>query len=187
MATTGRPRDPDVEGRVLRATLELLDAKGYAGLRIDDVAAAAGVAKTTVYRRWRSLPEVALDAIELALGERRFAPTGDVEADLVALLHLMHGSLEGNPVGWHLPLIGVDLLSQAELAERYRERFVAPLRGQAITLIERGVAEGRFSPEVDAATLVDAVVGSLLYRRVVGGDPPEPATLVRLALRALRP
>jgi len=48
----GRPRDIDVDRRILIAARDLLLVNGYATLSIDEVADRAGVAKTTLYRRW---------------------------------------------------------------------------------------------------------------------------------------
>ena len=47
-----------VRNAVLEATAELLTEVGYDQLTIDEVAARAGVHKTTVYRRWPTKPEL---------------------------------------------------------------------------------------------------------------------------------
>src|SRR5260370_6732089 len=52
VARRGRPRDSAVDRRVLSAAWDLLNARGYAGLNVDEVAERAAVAKTTLYRRW---------------------------------------------------------------------------------------------------------------------------------------
>lgn len=49
----GRPRDPEADDRIAGAALELLREQGPAGVHIDAVATRAGVARTTVYRRYR--------------------------------------------------------------------------------------------------------------------------------------
>ena len=43
-----------VRARVLEATVDALAADGFGGLQMESVAAAAGVNKTTLYRRWRT-------------------------------------------------------------------------------------------------------------------------------------
>ena len=49
---------------ILDATRDLLGEKGDIGsLTIEAVAARSGVAKTTIYRRWRDKWELALDAV----------------------------------------------------------------------------------------------------------------------------
>lgn len=48
----GRPRREGADEEILAVALELLREKGYRELTVDAVAERAGVAKTTVYRRW---------------------------------------------------------------------------------------------------------------------------------------
>ncbi len=50
----GRPRREGADEEILAIALEMLTAKGYRELTVDAVAERAGVAKTTVYRRWPS-------------------------------------------------------------------------------------------------------------------------------------
>lgn len=48
----GRPRDPDLEERVFDAVLGVYGKKGWSGLTIGEVAAAARVGKSSIYLRW---------------------------------------------------------------------------------------------------------------------------------------
>jgi len=48
----GRPRRAGADEEILGVALEMLREKGYRALNVDEVAERAGVAKTTVYRRW---------------------------------------------------------------------------------------------------------------------------------------
>src|ERR1041384_3599779 len=50
----GRPLSPEFNDRILQAALAMLADVGYARLRLDALAASAGVAKTTILRRWPS-------------------------------------------------------------------------------------------------------------------------------------
>ena len=66
----GRPRREGADEEILAVTLELLREKGYRELTVDAVAERAGVAKTTVYRRWPSKGDLVAAAIApLALPE----------------------------------------------------------------------------------------------------------------------
>jgi AcrR family transcriptional regulator len=54
VASTGRPRDPQIDAAVLKATIVVLGHSGYAGLALEDVARRAGTSKPAIYRRWGS-------------------------------------------------------------------------------------------------------------------------------------
>ena len=69
---------------VLRATIDELARSGYAALRVDDVAARAGVNKTTVYRRWPTKTDLVAAAIRASAGQHEPVPdTGSARRDLV--------------------------------------------------------------------------------------------------------
>ena len=53
-ARRGRPRSDRVHRAILDAARELLIEEGFAHLRLEHVAARAGVGKATIYRRWDS-------------------------------------------------------------------------------------------------------------------------------------
>lgn len=70
----GRPRDPSVDGRVIDALITILAENGMPGVHADLIAATAGVGKATVYRRWRTMPDLLRDTVA-TLGVR----PGDVD------------------------------------------------------------------------------------------------------------
>ena len=64
-ARPGRRRDESLTRAILEATLALLREQGYDGLSIEAIARRAGVSRPTIYKRWRSLSDLALDAARL--------------------------------------------------------------------------------------------------------------------------
>lgn len=88
----GRPRREGADEEILAVVRKLLGELGYRALSVDEVAERAGVAKTTVYRRWPSKGALAAAAIapapvaasaEELLRETRalLAPFADAEDD----------------------------------------------------------------------------------------------------------
>ncbi|HSD79712.1 MAG TPA: helix-turn-helix domain-containing protein, partial [Solirubrobacteraceae bacterium] len=77
----GRPRDPDADARIMRAALELAADGGLRGLRMEAVAARAGVGKATLYRRWSSKQTLLADAIRAAAREIDPPDLGSVRED----------------------------------------------------------------------------------------------------------
>jgi len=71
---------------VLRTTVEIIGEHGFAGLRVDDVAARAGVNKTTIYRRWPTRGDLLIAALTSLSAQPVSAETGHLESDLHATL-----------------------------------------------------------------------------------------------------
>src|ERR1700736_1423046 len=90
----GRPRDGAVDQRVLSAAWGLLHAGGYAALNVDDVAERAGVAKTTLYRRWPTKDHLAIAVVTRMTPPVPVPDTGNLCRDLtefaVALATSLH-------------------------------------------------------------------------------------------------
>lgn len=60
---TGRPRSAAADAAILAATRDALVELGWSKLTMGDVSARAGVAKTTLYRRWAGKNELVVDAV----------------------------------------------------------------------------------------------------------------------------
>ena len=85
---TRRPggRTARTRAAVLQAALSELIENGYPGLTVERIAARAGVAKTTIYRRWGSLEGLLADLMaEQAAREIPVQDEGDLGSDLRAL------------------------------------------------------------------------------------------------------
>src|SRR5258708_16826943 len=93
VARRGRPRDSAVDRRVWSAAWDLLNARGYAGLNVDEVAERAAVAKTTLYRRWPTKDHLAVAVAAQMLGEVPIPDTGDLRRDLTEFAAALAASL----------------------------------------------------------------------------------------------
>lgn len=89
-STRGRKLDSSRNAHILDVALDVLAERGYEGMTIDLVAARANAARATVYRRWASKADLAIDAVEhLSRGDAEHAPlpdTGNLRDDLVAAI-----------------------------------------------------------------------------------------------------
>lgn len=84
-----RPRPGGRSARVRRAVLdvvvELLEEGGVQAVTVAEVAARSGVNASSIYRRWRDVDALILDAAQdLSLGAIDVADTGSLEGDLCA-------------------------------------------------------------------------------------------------------
>src|SRR5919198_2586896 len=80
-------RSSRTEEAILDASRELLAEGGVEKLTVERVAARSGVAKTTIYRRWRSKDELAL-AVLLDMVEQivEVPDLGDIRRELIAFV-----------------------------------------------------------------------------------------------------
>ena len=167
----GRPRDTTVDQRILHATTSLLAQKGFRGLRVDDVARSAGVPKSTIYRRWPSLTDLAVAAVDDALGDRETVISDDPLDDLAQIVVRTHTLLISSPLAGTLPQLALDLVNRPETARLYRERVISPLRDAAIDAVQRAIEQASWEGP-DAEMSVDMMIGTGLYRHNYLGHVP---------------
>jgi AcrR family transcriptional regulator len=170
-----RPRDPSRDECIRRVVQELLAEVGYDRLTVDAVAARAHASKATIYRRWPSKAELVIDAVACMAPLPGPPDTGSVEGDLrQAFAH------KGVTEELHLDLMSgllTALPRNRDLAQVFRERFIAP-RARAIRVIfERAVARGEIPPEQDLDLLTSVFPAMVTHRALVVGRPVTLAYL----------
>lgn len=161
-----------MDERILTAAFAIMSESGFRGLRADGLAARADVPKSTIYRRWPSLADLAVDAVDARLGPRAPVPTDDPLADMASILVAVHTILSQPGLARTLPQLALELTERPEAAAAYRARVIAPLRDGALAAVERAVTAGLWEGP-DAAASVDAMIGALLYRVTYLGLAPS--------------
>jgi AcrR family transcriptional regulator len=187
---TGRPREERADRAILAAALELMAEQGVRDLRMDDVASRAGVGKATIYRRYRSKEELVSATVAQLVSEITLPDTGSTRDDLLALMRkavtVYSGSLEAGV----MPGL-VDAMSRdPELARTVREGFLAGRRAGLRSVLERGVARGDLSADMDFELALDVLGGPLFYRLLVTGGPIDDGLargVAELILRGFAP
>jgi AcrR family transcriptional regulator len=181
----GRPRDAGVEARVLEAAMAEMRARGYDGLSVDRVADRAGVAKTTIYRRWPSKAELVIAMIAGLRAAVPFEPSGDPRRDLTELVTGIATTLNAVPT-----TLIADLAAAAAREPRVGEsvRALWGERHAAVTaVIGQAKADGLVPGHASPVVLVDQLVGPLYYRLLVTGEPIDSAYVRELVHSTLGP
>lgn len=166
----GRPREPATDQRILDAALQLMAEQGYARMSMDQVAAAAGVTKPTIYRRYSGKIQLAMAAIVAYCADAPAPVTGETRADLIAQLDQLRHAL-GRPNG--MGMVGTVLSEEHETPEllaSFREHLVAPRRHAMRSILERARDRGELRPEADLAIAATLLVGAY-YAHYLGGAP----------------
>jgi AcrR family transcriptional regulator len=188
---SGRPRSTEAELAILQATRELLVEGGVRGLTIEKVAARTGVAKTTIYRRWRDKDELAL-AVVLDMVEQvvLLPELGDTRAELLAFVEAAVEVLGSTLMGRVMQGLVSDLATDPELARAFRERVVSVRDAEVERLVARGIARGDLRPDTDPGTAHELLIGPVYYRLLLTGQELNRAfarRTVDAVLRAFAP
>jgi AcrR family transcriptional regulator len=178
---------------ILEATRELLaEDGGVRSLTVEAVAARSGVAKTTIYRRWRDKWQLALDAVMIDMLPTFADPVdvGDTRKELLTFINSVIKLLTTQPYGSAMQGLVSEIATEPELARVYREQVVEPRRQQLKPVIERGVARGDLRPDTDVRLVHELMVGPLFYRVLFSGGPLDrkvSTSLVDAILDAFAP
>jgi AcrR family transcriptional regulator len=165
-------RSEDARRAVMEAVDDLLAERGFADLTIERIAAAAGVAKQTIYRWWSSKTDILMDALlQDAAEELSPADHGDLGEDLRAHLGRLARFLTRPDTG----SVSRALIGQAqhdpEFAVTFRTRFLREQRDRDRVPLDRAISRGQLAPGTDVLADLDQLVGPIYYRVLVTGEP----------------
>lgn len=160
--TAGRPRDGRIDDAVIAATRELLVLNGYSGLSFAAVASQAGTSTPAIYRRWPTKAHLVHEAAFPPDLADVAPPTGDVPADLEALVRGAAALFSDPVVRAALPGVIADLPHQPDLhADLVGAVWGARLEGLQTWLDQAGEA-GQVRTGVRAEHLLGVIGGSAL-------------------------
>ncbi|MET9772645.1 TetR/AcrR family transcriptional regulator [Streptomyces sp. NPDC006367] len=191
----GRPRSAAADTAILAATRAALVDLGWAKLTLGDVAARAGVAKTTLYRRWPGKNELVVDAVAELFDELELPDRGSLADDVEGVV-LQFAALLARPEA-KSGLMAVVAESTRDEALRERIRTSIVERQKRLVLEGRARAQARGElpaepgPQEAARTadlIFDVVAGAVLHRTLVSAEPADGEwvrSLTRLLLQGL--
>ncbi len=187
MARAGRPRDPRLDEAILRATLELLEERGYGDLSLAGVADRAGTTTAAIYRRWGSKSELVAQAVFRTDGEDVVADTDDLAADLETMVRWTVAKVY-RPVA----LVAIaGLLSESRVLRRERAAEAAGASRLVTERLDRAKAAGLLRADVDTRVLAALIDGPVLHAALSGMtdqiDDAWISELVRVVLDGSRP
>ena len=163
----GRPRSDDSTNRIRKAAIKLLKEKPFFEISMDEIAAASGSSKTTIYRRWQSLEELCADSFFYEAKDLiRFDDTGSLEKDLTQAL-VRFGRFLNGPWGRALrTLIGSTAL-KSSAAEVVMRNYYSLRWKQISEALERGKKRGEIGRNVNTNHLTDRLFGPVFYKFLI--------------------
>ncbi len=154
---------------VLTATIELLSEMTYGRLTVDLISERSGVSRSTIYRYWKTVPELVSDAFDKAIGpEPDWPDEGSLRQQLVSLYAQAPDSLTKSSWGRVLPALVAASNGDGEFAGRLKK--ISTRRRRKIRKhIQAWIDRGDLKPDTNIDWIIDTVSGAFYYRRLVTG------------------
>lgn len=188
----GRPRDERIDEDITTAALDLLSSEGFDRFSVEAVAARAGVAKTTVYRRFPTRNDLIVGALLLLNDDLPPPPAaGPVRDRLVSVLKGIRRRTTESGRGRILMQVVSEGSRDPGLADLVHQRVLAPRRQVLRNVIADGIASGELRADVEVDTVVPVLVGPMLYLGMWSGTAVSQGvtveSVVDLVLSGLTP
>ncbi|WP_328905949.1 TetR/AcrR family transcriptional regulator [Streptomyces sp. NBC_00234] len=177
---TGRPRSAAADEAILEATRASLVDLGWSKLTMGDVALRAGVAKTTLYRRWAGKNELVVDAVAVLFDELELPDLGSLSADVQGVVLQFAALLERPETKTALMAVVAESTRDEALRTRIRDSIVERQKRLVLLGRERAQERGELPFEPDAATaartadlIFDVIAGAVVHRALVSAEPVD--------------
>lgn len=191
----GPVRDEARNTRIIDSVLDLIVERGYANLTMSAVAARAGVAKATVYRRWASREDLVADALEsimLPVAAAETTTAGTLREDLIAAL--THSSACLHPRERRFSaVLAATTATHPQTADTLRERYIAAQREAILSCLRRAGERGEITEERIEQLLapgrleITAAIGVLLQPEDLLGAALDVDGIARVVDQVLLP
>ncbi len=178
----GRPRSVEADAAILAATRAALVELGWSKLTMGDVAGRAGVAKTTLYRRWAGKNELVVDAVAVLFDELELPDRGSLAADVEGVVLEFAALLERPEAKTALMAVVAESTNDAALRDRIRSSIVDRQKHLVLEGRARARARGELpaesgDPETAARSsdlIFDVIAGAVVHRSLVSSKPVDP-------------
>ena len=144
-------------------------AVGYTGMSIESVASDAGVAKTTIYRRYPAKR----DLVVAALREATPFPAPALELPArEALEAFVRGAIAVLIESGAFRVLGSLLVEDQRhpgLLDVFRQRILFPRRAMVEAILQRGIERGELRRDVDPLIVIEMIAGAVLAHHVILG------------------
>ena len=176
-------RSARVRAEVHQAVTGLISERGYGNFTVGEVAARAGVADTSVYRRWGDLETLLTDVALTRLNAQSPMPdTGSLAGDLRAYAANVAREITG-PNGLAVLRLVIALSGNGQQGRQARDDFLAERNRQLQSMLDRAGERGEYPP--DASGVVDHILAPMYIRVLFGAGPLTPDYVDGLVERLL--
>lgn len=156
-----------VTNAIHRALFEEWAENGYSGLRMERIAARAGVGKAALYRRSKSKLELVSEAISAkATNITPIPDSGSFDQDVRLLMRRLAATLRHPMVRRILPDLHAEVARSDDLVNLLAH-VTHDRRTQATIMIDRAIIRHELPETTDRRTILDLLIAPLYWRLIV--------------------
>ncbi|WP_372344898.1 TetR/AcrR family transcriptional regulator [Streptomyces sp. KL116D] len=169
------------------AVLDQLRKNGYDALTMEGVAAQACCSKSTLYRQWKTKPQLVAAALRAGRCTKFFAAdTGTLAGDLVTAAR--NAATQAKPDTTLMQALGHAVQQDAELKCALREALIEPEIASVDAIVERAVARGEVAADHPALPYLAAqLFGVMRSRPILEGRDADADYMSGFVERVLLP
>lgn len=167
----GRPRNTALQRKILKIALEQVFASGFRAVSIESIAAAAGVGKTTIYRRWPNKAAVIMDAFLQEVEPNTVFPPKERAIDSLRAQLLSQAKVFRGKYGVLIRALLGEAQLDTDMRDAFRNRWIMPRRRTLRSVVERAMAQGDFRGDIDPEYAMDMLYAPIYYRLLIGSGP----------------
>lgn len=154
----------DKQGRILKAAAGLFARSGFEGADVAKIAAAAGVAKGSIYNYWSSKDELYIYVCRDGLEKSRKAVYGGIEPDWDAYRQIRHifeqgGSFADEHPEYILMYLNVTAVGMERFADRVSREVEKYTADHLKALLKRDLEKGLVRKDIDVNVAAHTING----------------------------
>lgn len=164
--TRGRPRDQNLNERVLDVVWDLLQTRSVQSLSLSEIARVAYTNRPALYRRWKNVEEIVIDAFMKATEDQVPTPKSNYPAlALREYITALAGFFTG-PVARTIAEILGAAQTDPFLLDLFHTRFLSIRRNHGRAVILKGQREGIFRTDINSDLAIDLYAGPIYFRAI---------------------
>ena len=157
------------KSNVLDSTIELLDEMVYAKLTIDVISERSGVSRSSIYRYWKSLPEIVSEAFDRAVGpDPQIDLDNDLRSNLIEIFSNLPRDLDETTWGHVLPSLIAASNSDDDFSGRLQKISDRRRRGLR-RYLKMFIDRGELKPDTNIEWVIDAISSTFYTRHLITG------------------
>jgi AcrR family transcriptional regulator len=170
-----RLRPEEIETVIIDTVFEDLLEHGFRAVTVESISAKTGIAKTSIYRRWPNKAAMVMEAFLFKIGPGIAFPRNSSYVESIRLQMLALAKAFRGPFGAMIKALLGEAQFDAELAEAFRTRWIAPRREAAKDVLQSAIRNKELRSDVNLDQALDALYGWLYYRLMIGSGPISDA------------